>query len=145
MITQKSTQTLKGIERSWTKKRKQKKTNSRSANKIILNKITVKVRKDTFRNRNNNFKTKTMDWVESLLKRSCDKTLTKEEVLRSLFHMIEINENTLNHIQADKRDFGPELEKLKQTEIKDLDFHLKYYRSLVNYINSIPENKIVRQ
>jgi hypothetical protein len=136
---------LKGIERSWTKKRKQKKTNSRSANKIILNKITVKVRKDTFRNRNNNFKTKTMDWVESLLKRSCDKTLTKEEVLRSLFHMIEINENTLNHIQADKRDFGPELEKLKQTEIKDLDFHLKYYRSLVNYINSIPENKIVRQ
>lgn len=86
-----------------------------------------------------------MDWVESLLKRSCDKTLTKEEVLRSLFHMIEINENTLNHIQADKRDFGPELEKLKQTEIRDLDFHLKYYRSLVNYINSIPENKIIRQ
>ncbi|EPA04609.1 hypothetical protein BG20_I2264 [Candidatus Nitrosarchaeum limnium BG20] len=127
------------------KKRKQKRTNSRFTNKIILNKITVKVRKDTFRNRNNNFKTKTMDWVESLLKRSCDKTLTKEEVLRSLFHMIEINENTLNHIQADKRDFGPELEKLKQTEIKDLDFHLKYYRSLVNYINSIPENKIIRQ
>jgi hypothetical protein len=136
---------LKGIERLWTKKRKQKRTSSRFTNKIILNKITVKVRKDTFRNRNNNFKTKTMDWVESLLKRSCDKTLTKEEVLRSLFHMIEINENTLNHIQADKRDFGPELEKLKQTEIKDLDFHLKYYRSLVNYINSIPENKIIRQ
>jgi len=86
-----------------------------------------------------------MDWVESLLKRSCDKTLTKGEVIRSLFHMIEINENTLNHIQSDKRDFGPELEKLKQTEISDLDFHLKYYRSLVNYINSIPENKMIKQ
>jgi len=59
--------------------------------------------------------------------------------------MIEINENTLNHIQSDKRDFGPELEELKQTEICDLDFHLKYYRSLVNYINSIPENKMIRQ
>lgn len=86
-----------------------------------------------------------MEWVESLLKRSCDKTLTKGEVLHSLFHMIEINENTLNHIQSDKRDFGPELEELKQTEISDLDFHLKYYRSLVNYINSIPENKIINQ
>lgn len=86
-----------------------------------------------------------MEWVEDLLKRSSDKTLTKGEVLHSLFHMIEINENTLNHIQADKRDFGPELEELKQTEIKDLDFHLKYYRSLVNYINSVPENKIIKQ
>ena len=86
-----------------------------------------------------------MDWVESLLKRSCDKTLTKGEVLRSLFHMIEINENTLNQIKSDKRNFGPELEELKQTEINDLDFHLKYYRSLINYINSIPENKIVKQ
>jgi hypothetical protein len=86
-----------------------------------------------------------MDCFEALLKRSCDKTLTKGEVLHSLFHMIEINENTLNHIQADKRDFGPELEELKQTEISDLDFHLKYYRSLVNYINSIPENKIIKQ
>jgi len=86
-----------------------------------------------------------MEWVDSLLKRSCDKTLTKGEVLHSLFHMIEINENTLNHIQSDKRDFGPELEELKQTEINDLDFHLKYYRSLVNYINTIPENKIIKQ
>jgi hypothetical protein len=84
-----------------------------------------------------------MDWVETLLKKSCDRTLTKGEVLHSLFHMIEINEDTLNHIQTDKRDFGPELEELKQTEIRDLDFHLKYYRSLVNYINSIPENKII--
>jgi len=84
-----------------------------------------------------------MDWVETLLKKSCDKTLTKGEVLHSLFHMIEINENTLNHIQTDNRDFGPELEELKQTEIRDLNFHLKYYRSLVNYINSIPENKII--
>lgn len=83
-----------------------------------------------------------MDWVEALLQKSCDRTLTKEEVLHSLFHMIEINENTLYHIQSDKRDFGPELEELKQTEIRDLDFHLKYYRSLVNYINSIHENKI---
>ena len=86
-----------------------------------------------------------MEWVDALLKRSCDKTLTKGEVLHSLFHMIEINENTLNQIQADKREFGPELEELKQTEIKDLNFHLKYYRSLVNYINSIPENKIIKQ
>lgn len=86
-----------------------------------------------------------MEWVEVLLKRSCDKTLTKGEVLHSLFHMIEINENTLNQIQLDKREFGPELEELKQTEIKDLNFHLKYYRSLVNYINSIPENKMIKQ
>ena len=86
-----------------------------------------------------------MEWVEVLLKRSCDKTLTKGEVLHSLFHMIEINENTLNQIQSDKREFGPELEELKQTEIRDLDFHLKYYRSLVNYIKSIPENKIIKQ
>ncbi|MBI2128037.1 MAG: hypothetical protein HYW92_06060 [Nitrosarchaeum sp.] len=86
-----------------------------------------------------------MEWVEVLLKRSCDKTLTKSEVLHSLFHMIEINENTLNQIQLDKREFGPELEELKQTEIRDLNFHLKYYRSLVNYINSIPENKMIKQ
>lgn len=86
-----------------------------------------------------------MDWVETLLKKSCDKTLTKGEVLQSLFHMIEVNENTLNHIQKDSRDFGPELEELKQTEIRDLDFHLKYYRGLVNYINSIPENKIIER
>jgi hypothetical protein len=86
-----------------------------------------------------------MEWVDALLKRSCDKTLTKGEVMHSLFHMIEINENTLNQIQSDKREFGPELEELKQTEIKDLDFHLKYYRSLVNYINSIPENKMIKQ
>lgn len=84
-----------------------------------------------------------MDWVEMILKKSCDRTLTKQEVLHSLFHMIEINETTLNHIQTNKRDFGPELEELKQTEIRDLDFHLKYYRSLVNYIRSIPENKII--
>ena len=83
-----------------------------------------------------------MDWVELLLQKSCDRTLTKEEVLHSLFHMIEVNENTLNQIKADKRDFGPELEELKQTEIRDIDFHLKYYRSLANYINSIQENKI---
>ncbi len=86
-----------------------------------------------------------MDWVETLLKKSCDNTLTKGEVLHSLFHMIEINEDTLNHIQTDRRDFGPELEELKQTEIRDLDFHLKYYRSLVNYINSIPENNIIER
>ena len=86
-----------------------------------------------------------MEWIDALLKRSCDKTLTKGEVMHSLFHMIEINENTLNQIQSDKREFGPELEELKQTEIKDLDFHLKYYRSLVNYINSIPENKMIKQ
>jgi len=86
-----------------------------------------------------------MEWVDALLKRSCDKTLSKGEVMHSLFHMIEINENTLNQIQLDKREFGPELEELKQTEIRDLDFHLKYYRSLVNYINAIPENKMIKQ
>ena len=86
-----------------------------------------------------------MDWVDTLLKKSCDKTLTKGEVLHSLFHMIEVNENTLNQIQSDTRDFGSELEELKQTEIKDLNFHLKYYRSLVNYINSIPENKLIEE
>ncbi|MGI9567471.1 MAG: hypothetical protein ACR2LL_10745 [Nitrosopumilus sp.] len=86
-----------------------------------------------------------MDWIEVLLKKSCDKTLTKGEVLHSLFHMIQLSEDTLNRIQEDKRDFGPELEELKQTEINDLDFHLKYYRSIVNYINSIPENKIIHE
>ena len=83
-----------------------------------------------------------MEWVDALLKKSCNKTLTKEEVLHSLFHMIEINENTLNQIQSDNSDFGPELEQLKQTEIHDLEFHLKYYRSLVNYISVMPETKI---
>jgi hypothetical protein len=86
-----------------------------------------------------------MEWVELLLQKSCDKTLEKKDVLHSLFHMIEVNEKTLDDIQTDKRDFGPELEELKQTEIKDIDFHLKYYRSLVNYINSMPENKILSQ
>lgn len=83
-----------------------------------------------------------MEWVDALLQKSCEKSLTKSEVLHSLFHMIEVNENTLNHIQEDQRDFGPELEELRQTEIHDLEFHLKYYRSLVNYINSFPESKI---
>ena len=86
-----------------------------------------------------------MDWVEALLKKSCDKTLTKKEVLHSLFHMIEVNENTLNHIQSDRRDYGPELEELKQTEINDINFHIKYYRGLVNFINNITEQKTVRQ
>ena len=84
-----------------------------------------------------------MDWVEKILEKSCDRTLTKGEVLHSLFHMIEVNETTLNHIQTNNVDFGPELEELKQTEVRDIEFHLKYYRSLVNYINSIPENKII--
>ncbi len=84
-----------------------------------------------------------MEWVDTLLQKSREKSLTKSEVLHSLFHMIEVNENTLNHIQEDKRYFGPELEELKQSEIHDLEFHLKYYRSLVNYINSFPENQIV--
>jgi hypothetical protein len=83
-----------------------------------------------------------MEWIETLLKKSCDKTLTKKEVLHSLFHMIEVNENTLNQIQTDKRDFGPELEELKKTEIKDIDFHIKYYRGLVNFINNISETRI---
>ena len=86
-----------------------------------------------------------MDWVEAILKKSCEKTLTKGEVLHSLFHMIEVNEETLNKIQSDNRDFGPELEELKQTEIRDLNFHLKYYRSLVNYISSIPESTVIEK
>ena len=85
-----------------------------------------------------------MEWVETLLRKSCDKTLTKEEVLHSLFHMIEVNENILNHIQERRGDFGPELEEISQSEIHDLDFHLKFYRSLVNYISSMPENKIIK-
>ena len=84
-----------------------------------------------------------MDWVETLLKKSCDRTLTKGEVLQSLFHMIEVNDRTLNNIESNKSNFGPELEELKQTEIQDLDFHLKYYRSLVNYVISMPENKVI--
>ena len=78
-----------------------------------------------------------MDWVETLLKKSCEKTLTKGEVLHSLFHMIEVNENTLNQINVDNQDYGPELEELRQTEINDIDFHIKYYRGLVNFINNI--------
>jgi len=82
-----------------------------------------------------------MEWVEALLKKSCDKTLTKKEVLHSLFHMIEINESTLNQIQSDNRNFGPELEELRQTEINDINFHIKYYRGLVNFINNITDSK----
>ena len=78
-----------------------------------------------------------MDWVEALLKKSCEKTLTKGEVLHSLFHMIEVNENTLNQIKVDNRDYGPELEELRQSEINDINFHIKYYRGLVNFINNI--------
>jgi len=84
-----------------------------------------------------------VDWVETLLKKSCDRTLTKGEVLQSLFHMIEVNDRTLNNIESNKSNFGPDLEELKQTEIRDLDFHLKYYRSLVNYVSSMPENKVI--
>ena len=84
-----------------------------------------------------------MEWVEALLKKSCDKTLTKGEVLHSLFHMIEMNETVLNNIQSSTKNFGPELEELKQAESGDLEFHLKYYRSLVNYISSMPESKIM--
>lgn len=83
-----------------------------------------------------------MEWVDAILQKSCNKTLTRGEVLHSLFHMIEVNENTLNHIQDDKRNFGPELEDLRQSEVHDLEFHLKYYRSLVNFINTLPEKKI---
>ena len=84
-----------------------------------------------------------MGWVETLLQKSCDRTLTKSEVLHSLFHMIEVNEDTLNRIETNKTELCSELEELKQTEIRDLNFHLKYYRSLVNYINAVPENKII--
>ena len=59
--------------------------------------------------------------------------------------MIEINESTLDNIQKNTSDFGPELEELKQTEIRDLEFHLKYYRSLVNYVNSESKNKLIKQ
>ncbi len=85
-----------------------------------------------------------MEWVETLLKKSCDNTLTKREVLHSLFHMIEVNENTLNQIQSDKREFGPELEELRKTEINDIDFHIKYYRGLVNFINNISKESILK-
>jgi hypothetical protein len=84
-----------------------------------------------------------MDWVETLSKKSCDGTLTKEEVLQSLFHMIEVNDRTLNDVESNKSNFGPELEGLKRAQILDLNFHLKYYRSLVNYVSSVPENKVI--
>lgn len=84
-----------------------------------------------------------VDWVETLLRKSCDQTLTKGDVLQSLFHMIEVNDHTLNDIESNKNDFGPELEELKQAEIRDINFHLKYYRSLVNYVSSIPENSVI--
>jgi hypothetical protein len=54
-----------------------------------------------------------VDWVETLLKKSCDRTLTKGEVLQSLFHMIEVNDSALNNIESNKSSFGPELEELK--------------------------------
>ncbi len=85
-----------------------------------------------------------MEWVETLLKKSCDNTLTKREVLHSLFHMIEVNENTLNQIQSDKREFGPEIDELRKTEINDIDFHIKYYRALVNFVNNISEEPILK-
>jgi len=85
-----------------------------------------------------------MEWVETLLKKSCDNTLTKREVLHSLFHMIEVNENTLNQIQSDKREFGPDLEELRKTEINDIDFHIKYYRGLVNFVNNISKDPIIK-
>jgi len=85
-----------------------------------------------------------MEWVDTLLKKSCDSTLTKREVLHSLFHMIEVNENTLNQIQSDKLDFGPELEELRKTEINDIDFHIKYYRGLVNFVNNISKDSILK-
>jgi len=85
-----------------------------------------------------------MEWVDTLLKKSCDNTLTKREVLHSLFHMIEVNENTLNQIQSDKLDFGPELEELRKTEINDIDFHIKYYRGLVNFVNNISKDSILK-
>ena len=79
-----------------------------------------------------------MDWADAFLKKSCDKSLTKGEVLHSLFHMIEINEKTLDHIKSIKTDFGPELAELKENEINDLNFHLKFYRGLVNFISTNP-------
>ena len=45
----------------------------------------------------------------------CDKILRKVEVLYSLFHMIEVDEKTLDHNQTDKIDFNPQLEVIKQT------------------------------
>ena len=50
-----------------------------------------------------------MDWVELLLQKSYDKTLRKLDAVHSLFHMIKINEKTLEPVQTDKKDFCPEL------------------------------------
>ena len=82
-----------------------------------------------------------MEWIEILLKKSRDKTLTKKEVLHSLFHMIEVNENNLNEIKMERGNFGPELEEFKNSEISEIDFHIKYYRGLVNFINNFSENQ----
>ena len=54
-----------------------------------------------------------MDWVELLLQKSCDRTLQKGEVLHSLFHMIEVNEKTLDHIQTDKKRFWSRVRRIK--------------------------------
>lgn len=86
-----------------------------------------------------------MDWADEFLKKSCNKSLSKTEVLHSLFHMIEINEKTLEHIQSINTDFGPELAELKENEVNDLNFHLKYYRGLVNFISGYPENRIIEK
>ncbi len=59
-----------------------------------------------------------MDWFELLLQKFCDRILGKKEVIHSLLHMIEVNENTSDHIKNNKRDFGPELEELKQSKWK---------------------------
>lgn len=84
-----------------------------------------------------------MDWADEFLRKSREKSLSKAEVMHSLFHLIEINEKTLTHIQSITTDFGPELAELKENEINDINFHLKYYRGLINFISSFPENKII--
>jgi len=83
-----------------------------------------------------------MDWADLFLQKSCNNTLTRNEVLHSLFHMIEVNEKTLHNIQSDNKLFGPELEEIRKSEIHDLEFHLKYYRGLVNFISTFPERQI---
>ena len=39
---------------------------------------------------------------------------------------------------------GQELEELRKTEINDIDFHIKYYRGLVNFINNISKDSILK-
>ena len=74
-----------------------------------------------------------------------DAIFSEDELPEDQIDFIEINAE-LSEIWPNITEEKEELPEAKEfSEIKDIDFHLKYYRSLVNYINSIPENKIINR